>query len=87
MLIQSFVVAALVLGCAIYASWTLMPTSARRLLAQQLLRLRWPSRVKAVLHRHAQAASGCGCDGCAHGAKPRDLAQAQPIRLHRRTGR
>jgi hypothetical protein len=87
MLIQTSVVAALVLGCTIYAGWTLMPASARRLLAEQLLRLRWPSRVRALLHRHAQATSGCGCDGCDHGAKPRDPAQAQPIRLHRRTVR
>ena len=87
MLIQTLVVVALVLGCAVYASWTLMPAGARRLLAQHLLRLRWPSGVAARLHRHAQAASGCGCDGCDHAAKPRDLSRAEPIRVHRRIAR
>jgi len=87
MLIQTLVVAALVLGCAVYASWTLMPTGVRRWLAQHLLRMRWPSGVANRLRRHAQAASGCGCDGCDHSAKPRELAQAQPIRLHRRVAR
>jgi len=89
MLIQTLVVAMLMLGCAVYASWTLMPAGIRRRLAQQLLQVRWPAIVTARLRRHAQAASGCGCDGCDHATKPADRAQAQaqPIRLHRRIAR
>ena len=87
MLIQTLVVAVLVLGCAVYASWILMPTGLRRRLAQHLLQVRWPSVVATRLQRHAQAASGCGCDGCDHATKPADPAQAQPIRLHRRIAR
>ena len=84
MLIQTLIVAAVVLGCAIYASWTLMPSGLRRRLAHHLLQLRWPSAVAQRLRRHAQAASGCGCDGCDHATKPADPTQPQPIRLHRR---
>ncbi len=87
MLIQTLLVAVLVLGCAVYASWTLMPAGLRRRLAQHLLQVRWPSVVTQRLRRHAQAASGCGCDGCDHATKPADPAQPQPIRLHRRIAR
>ena len=51
MLIQTLIVAALVLACAVYASWTLMPSGLRRRLAQHLLQLRWPSAVAQRLRR------------------------------------
>ena len=87
MLFQTLIVAALVLGCALYATWTLMPSAARRTLARHLLRMPWPDRVTARLRRHAQASGGCGCDGCDHAATPRDKEQPQPIRLHGRAPR
>ena len=87
MLIQTSIVAALVLGCAVYATWTLLPAAARRVLARQLLRMPWPAGVAARLRRHAQASGGCACDGCDRAATPRDSAQPQPIRLHRRVAR
>ena len=69
MLMQTLIVAALVIGCAAYASWTLMPSGLRRRLAQHLLQMPWPSAVAQRLRRHAQAAGGCGCDGCDHATK------------------
>lgn len=62
---QSLIVAALVTACSFYALWTLMPSGARRALAVALLRIpHLPPRIEARLQRAAQAASGCGCDGC-----------------------
>ena len=87
MLIQTLIVAALVLGCALYATWTLMPAAARRGLAQRLLRMPLPAAVAARLRRHATSSGGCACDGCDHAAPPREASQPQPIRLHRRVTR
>ena len=69
--LQSLMVALLVIGCSGYAAWTLMPTVARRGLAKQLLRMRWPTPVATRLQRAASASSGCGCDGCDASAAPR----------------
>ena len=88
MLIQTLVVAALVLGCAVYASWTLMPAGLRRRLAQHLLR-----------DALAGDRGGASAPPCASGERlrlrwlrPRDEAgrpgaAPQPIRLHRRIAR
>ena len=87
MLFQASIVALLVLGCALYATWTLMPAAARRVLARQLLRMPFPAPLAGRLRRHAQASGGCACDGCDHAAPPRDANRPQPIRLHRRVTR
>jgi hypothetical protein len=87
MLFQTSIVALLVLGCALYATWTLMPAAVRRVLAQRMLRMPLPGPVATRLRRHAQAAGGCACDGCDHAPPPRDASQPQPIRLHRRVTR
>ena len=87
MLFQTSVVALLVLGCAVYATWTLMPAAARRVLAQRLLRMPWPAGVAARLARHAKSSGSCACDGCDRAAPPRGASQPQPIRLHRRVTR
>lgn len=64
-LLQTFVVALLVIGSTGYAAWTLMPSNARRTLAGHLLKLPlWPTGVRGRLQRASQATSGCGCDGC-----------------------
>src|SRR5688500_10673051 len=87
MLIQTLVVAVLVLGCAVYARWPLMPAGIRRRGARHLLQVPAPAIVSARLRRHAAAAGGGGCDGGGHATTPADPAQAQPTRLHRRVGR
>ncbi len=64
MIAQTLVVAGVVASCAIYAIWTLMPASARRVFASALLKLRLPGPLARVMTRHAAASSGCACDGC-----------------------
>ena len=64
---ELLIVALLVPGCTVYAAWKLMPAGVKRRLAVALLRLpHLPGPVEAGLRRGAQAASGCGCDGCDH---------------------
>ena len=87
---QTLIVGLLVLGCSLYALWTLMPSTARRTLAAALLRVpHLPRRLEASLRKSALAASGCGCDGCDHSEKKR-AAKApaqQAITFHPRTRR
>lgn len=78
---QAFLVALIVIGCTAYAVWTLMPSAARRALAQALLKLRWPERVARVWRREAASSGGCGgCDSC--GDVPQ--GKQKTIRIHRR---
>ena len=88
MLAQTLIVGVLVAGCAIYSLWTLMPAGARRHVAQRLLKRRLPNALRTRLLRHAQAASGCGCDGCDRGSKtPSTGSAVKPIRFERRPPR
>jgi hypothetical protein len=81
MSMQGFVVALIVIGCTAYAVWTLMPSAARRALAQALLRLRWPERVARMWRREASSSGGCGgCGSCADGSP----GQRKTIRIHKR---
>jgi hypothetical protein len=92
---QDLIVALLVVGCATYAAWKLMPSAARRSLAATLLRVPYlPSGLQETFRRNAAAASGCGCDGCDHAA-PKVAASksagnapaSQPITFHPRVRR
>jgi hypothetical protein len=87
---QTLIVVVLVSGCSLYALWALMPSSARRTLAITMLRVpHLPRRIEARLNKSAQAASGCGCDGCDR-AEKKPAAKAptqQPITFHPRTRR
>jgi hypothetical protein len=87
MLIQTLIVALLVLGCAVYATWTLLPAAARRTAARALLKRRLPEPLAARLRKHsADSAGACGCDGCDHSAKKTQAATGvQTIRIHRRS--
>ena len=77
---QSLIVVLVVAACSAYALWTLMPSSARRSLALTLLRLpHLPRRVEARLQKTAQAASGCGCDGCDRSEKRADKQPAAKV--------
>ena len=64
MIVQTIVVAVVVVACTTYAVWTLMPASARRVLAVALLKLSLPAPLARVMARHAVESSGCACDGC-----------------------
>lgn len=77
---QSLLVALIVAGCAVYASWTLMPARLRRRLAQGLRA--WPllGRLQAVQRAAGPAAGGCGCSGC--DAPPPDAPK--PVQIVRR---
>jgi hypothetical protein len=86
---QTLVVALLVLGCAVYAAWTLLPAASRRGLASALLKLPLPQPVAGFMRRHASAASGCGCDGCDRNvataaSEPGLPAGAAPLVFHPR---
>lgn len=61
---QTLIVALLVLGCSVYAVWTLMPSVARRALASSMLKLPLPQGLAMRLRQASKASSGCGCDGC-----------------------
>ena len=53
MSLQSAIVAVVVVASAVYALWTLMPSSLRRVLATALLRLPLPHAIAARLRAHA----------------------------------
>ena len=86
MLGQYLVVALIVLGCAVYASWTLMPAALRRRSATALAALAWPRPVARWLAKQA-AGAGAGCAGCERSALavPKAAVGATtPITFHRR---
>jgi len=85
---QALVVAFIVVFCAAYAGWVLMPGSARRALAGALLKLPMPSPLNVRLRKAATASSGCGCDGC-DAATPSQVRTGapQPVTFHPRPPR
>jgi hypothetical protein len=91
-MLQSMIAAVLVIGCAAYAAWSLMPAAARRALAGAMLRLPLPASVAERCRRASEVTLGCGCSGCDHAsAKPpagvaRDVP-AQNITFHPRAPR
>jgi hypothetical protein len=87
---QSLIVAVVVCACSGYALWTLMPSRARRSLALVLLRVpHLPTGIETRLQKAAQAASGCGCDGCDRSDKKTaaKTPASQPITFHPRAPR
>ena len=88
-MIQTVVAFCLVVACAGYAAWTLLPAAARRGIAGALLKRPLPGLAARFLQRHAQAASGCGCDGCDRNvatpaATERHPGQGAPLVFHPR---
>lgn len=79
---QYLVVFALVLGCSLYALWTIMPAVWSRALASRLLRLPQPAWLHTTLQKAATAGSGCDCSGCDKVAGPARPTPAQVIRFH-----
>jgi hypothetical protein len=63
---QNTIVALLVVGCFVYALWTLGPKAPRKRLAAALLKLPLPLVLQKPLTTAAQQQGGCGgCGGCA----------------------
>jgi hypothetical protein len=78
-MVQSLVVALVVVACALHAAWSLAPVAARRAVAGRLLALPLPRRLAATLRRHADATSaGCACDGCDKSAAKAKTTAAPP---------
>ena len=90
-MLQDLIVALLVLGCASYAAWTLMPAAARRTLAGALLKLPLPAGFERKMRLATVATSGCGCDSCDHApaavAAKAAAQQPQVINFHPRPRR
>ena len=85
---QDLIVALIVMACAAYAAWTLMPSTARRALAASLLKLPLPRAVARHVQRATRATSGCSaCDGCAAAAPKPAPGSATPLVFHRRLNR
>ncbi len=87
MLVQTVIVALLVLGCTVYATWTLLPAGARRPIAKALLKLQLPGKLAQVMRKHAEAANACGCDGCDRSSKKQAEPAMQTIRFQPRKRR
>ena len=86
MLAQYLVVALIVIGCAGYASWTLMPAALRRRSATALAAWPWPGAIARWLADQAAPGTGSGCDGCERSALALPKASAgapTPITFHR----
>ncbi len=87
MLLQSLIVALLVLGSALYGVWSLLPAGARRVLALRALRWPLPAWAARRLQRAAKPASGCGgCDNCGDAGAASSAASgaAKVVTFHRR---
>ena len=87
---QWALVALIVGASALYAAWTLMPASLRRVVATAALRLPLPRTVAARMRAHAENASSCGCSGCdrnplsAGRESDEPAPTVRPITVHRR---
>lgn len=87
-MVQTLLAFLLVVGCAAYATWALLPAGGRRHVARALLKRRLPERVARFFRRH-EAAAGAGCGSCDRNpaAPPqagRPPAQGAPLVFHRR---
>ena len=85
---QVLIVALLVVGCSIYAAWSLMPAAARRAIAASLLKLPLPAPFAQKMRRAATMSSGCGCDSCDHApSKKAPTPATQVVTFHPRPPR
>jgi len=80
---QNLLVGLIVLACAVYAVWALLPMGWRRVLARRLAATPWPAPIKRRLQQAAQPGNACGCNGCDR-AEPKAKPEAQPIQFHPR---
>ncbi len=79
-MLQAWLCALIVAGCAAYVSWTLLlPAAWRRRTAQALLRQRWPLAIQRRLQAVAHAPAVCGCDGCDAAPNKTAAPAEQPV--------
>ena len=91
-MLQSLVATLLVVGCAVFATWTLLGAGGRRGIARALLKRSLPGPAARFFRRHAAASAGSGCGSCERNADAmekagRPPAQGAPLVFHRRKGR
>lgn len=87
-MLQTLIVALLVVGCSFYAAWTLMPAAARRAIALSLLKLPLPNTFAQKMRKAATvSSSGCGCDGCDNAPAKAAPKAPQVVTFHPRTPR
>ena len=86
---QNLIVALIVIGCATYATWTLMPAASRRAIGSALakLPLPLPQAFAAKMRKAATLSSGCGCDGCDHASAKAAAKAPQVVAFHPRPKR
>ena len=88
-MLQTLVALLLVVGCAVYATWTLLPAGGRRGIAIALLKRSLPGPAARFFRRHAAASAGSGCGGCDRNPASapqtgRPPAQGVPLVFHGR---
>ena len=88
-MLQTLVALLLVVGCAVYATWTLLPAGGRRGIAIALLKRRLPGPAARFFRRHAAASAGSGCGSCDRNPASvpqtgRPPAQGVPLVFHGR---
>ena len=84
---QAWIVALLVVGCSVYAAWTLMPAAARRMIASSLLKLPLPNAFARKMRAATTVSSGCGCDGCDSAPTKAASKATQVVTFHPRPPR
>ena len=88
-MLQTLVALLLVVGCAAYATWTLLPAGGRRVIAIALLKRPLPGPAARFFRRHAAASAGSGCGSCDRNPAStpqagRPPAQGVPLVFHGR---
>jgi hypothetical protein len=77
---QTLLTGLIVFCSALYVLWTLLlPATARRRVAQTLLRRHWSAVVAARLQAQAKADCACACKGCARGPALAQPPATQPV--------
>jgi len=85
---QHLVVALVVLLCASYAAWTIMPSALRRTVAVLILKIRPPEALARPFRQALRPASPCGgCGNCGDTPPKPAAATEHKIILHRRSSR
>ena len=86
-MMQALIVWLLVVGCSVYAAWTLMPAAARRVIALSLLKLPLPNAFARKMRAATTVSSGCGCDGCDSAPTKAASKATQVVTFHPRPPR
>jgi hypothetical protein len=84
-MLQVWLCALIVAGCAAYVTWALLlPAAGRRRIALALLRRRWPLALQRRLQAIAHSPAACACDGCDAAPNTTAAPAEQPVRWAQR---